>query len=40
MFVTWEVFVAAFMKISQLNLLHVPVTFDALCETAPNANFK
>lgn len=29
---------AAFMNISQLNLLHV--LFDALCEAAPNANLR
>jgi hypothetical protein len=38
MFVACEIYVAAFMKIIQLYLL--PVLFDALCETAPNANLR
>jgi hypothetical protein len=38
MFVAYEVFVEAFMKISQLNLL--PALFEALCETATNVNVR
>lgn len=36
MFVAYEVFVEACMKISQLNLL--PAQFDTLCETATYVN--
>jgi hypothetical protein len=38
MFVAYYVFVEAFIKISQLNLL--PALFDTLCETAPNGNLN